>query len=488
MGLLPLPTLWAVHISDGVLATPWLVIGFVGMVDLLVPACIRVRDQEIPRISLLTSAFFVASLIHIRIGPTSAHLLLNGLVGVVLGWRAGLAIPIGLFLQAALLGHGGITSLGVNACVMTLPALAAGGLFRAFHRIVGSQRAGLQSVLVFGSAMAWLLCLAFSVSLLLTNRATGLRQLDPGPAVRFTFQAATLIVAAAIAVVAVWLERREAAGPEFSVGLALGVFSVLATATLNACVLLWGGAEDWHSLVLLVFVAHLPIAVLEGIVLGFTVSFLARVKPEMLGMNPAVDAASDPIVPAVPAASNGFTNGSPSARNATQLSVLLLAALAGLVVPGTAHAHRLEADYRVLNDGRVEVESWFDLTGDSPRGATVQVFRRGGDVVAEGNLDDKGLFTFKATRSEPLRVVVSAGAGHRKELLIPKEDGARAEMPASTPITESQGARTQGTFADRSARVSVKDVVTGVGFLLAAAAFVLSLRNARTLRDMRRDT
>jgi hypothetical protein len=338
---------------------------------------------------------------------------------------------------------------------------------------------------VFGSAMAWLLCLVFSVSLLLTNRVTGLTQLDPGPAVRITFQAATFVGSSAIALLAVWLERRETAGPEFSVGLALGVFSVLATAALNACALLWGGAEDWRSLVLLVFVAHLPIAALEGIVLGFTVSFLARVKPEMLGMNQAIEFARG-FVPAAPASSNGFTSGSPAARNVTQVSVLLLAALAGLAAPGTARAHRLEADYRVLPDGRVEVESWFDLTGDSPQGATVQVFR-GADVVTEGKLNDKGLFSFKAARSEPLRVVVSAGAGHRKELVIPMQETARAETPGPTPMMESRGSQTEGTFADRNSRVSIKDVVTGIGFLLAASAFVLSLRNARALREMRRD-
>jgi hypothetical protein len=34
------------------------------------------------------------------------------------------------------------------------------------------------------------------------------------------------------------------------------------------------------------FVAHLPLAVVEGFVLGFVVSFLARVKPELLGLPP----------------------------------------------------------------------------------------------------------------------------------------------------------------------------------------------------------
>jgi hypothetical protein len=30
-------------------------------------------------------------------------------------------------------------------------------------------------------------------------------------------------------------------------------------------------------------VAHLPVAVIEAFIVGFTVGFLARVKPEMLG-------------------------------------------------------------------------------------------------------------------------------------------------------------------------------------------------------------
>ena len=66
--------------------------------------------------------------VHVRVGPSSAHLLLNGLIGVVLGRRAVLAILVGLTLQAILFGHGGFLTLGVNTCVMALPALAVGQL------------------------------------------------------------------------------------------------------------------------------------------------------------------------------------------------------------------------------------------------------------------------------------------------------------------------------------------------------------------------
>src|SRR5579884_1911996 len=149
MGSLPLTALpWAVHISDGVLTIPWLTGGFIVAGLLALVAAFRVRDEEIPRIALLTAAFFVASLIHVRLGPTSVHLLLNGLVGVVLGRRAALAIPVGLALQAALLGHGGFTALGVNAVVLTAPALLAGGLFALLQQIRWLRRPWFRAALV----------------------------------------------------------------------------------------------------------------------------------------------------------------------------------------------------------------------------------------------------------------------------------------------------------------------------------------------------
>ena len=123
--------LFAVHISDGVLAPATLGLGFLAAALLLVPALVRVREEEISRIALLTAAFFVSSSIHVKVGATSIHLLLNALVGVVLGRRAPLAIAIGLVLQAVLLAHGGVTTLGVNATVIAVPALLARAMFRA---------------------------------------------------------------------------------------------------------------------------------------------------------------------------------------------------------------------------------------------------------------------------------------------------------------------------------------------------------------------
>jgi cobalt/nickel transport system permease protein len=79
---------------------------------------------------LFTAVFFVASWIHLPLPPISVHLILNGLLGVMLGWYAVPAILVGLFFQAVMFQHGGITTLGVNATMMGVPALLAFGLFR----------------------------------------------------------------------------------------------------------------------------------------------------------------------------------------------------------------------------------------------------------------------------------------------------------------------------------------------------------------------
>jgi cobalt/nickel transport system permease protein len=55
--------------------------------------------------------------------------MLTGLMGAVLGYYAFPAILIGLFLQAIMFGHGGLSTLGVNAMIIGLPSLWAYQIF-----------------------------------------------------------------------------------------------------------------------------------------------------------------------------------------------------------------------------------------------------------------------------------------------------------------------------------------------------------------------
>lgn len=128
------PVPFAIHLADGTLGPAVAAAGFAATAGLVALSLWGTHEDEIPRIGVLTAAFFVASQVHLPLGGASVHLLLNGLVGVVLGRRAAVAIAVGLFLQAFLFGHGGLTTLGVNVGVYAVPATAAGLLFRPVRR------------------------------------------------------------------------------------------------------------------------------------------------------------------------------------------------------------------------------------------------------------------------------------------------------------------------------------------------------------------
>src|SRR4029078_12056443 len=104
--------------------------------------------------ALMTAAFFVTSTVSPPLPlHTSVHLLLNGLLGVMLGIRAGLAILVGLLFQYAFLGHGGLGTLGVNTYVLTIPALATAGLFRLLDRPAVVASPLCRGAMVFASAV-----------------------------------------------------------------------------------------------------------------------------------------------------------------------------------------------------------------------------------------------------------------------------------------------------------------------------------------------
>jgi cobalt/nickel transport system permease protein len=126
------------HIPDGVLSAPLLITGAVASSALLAAALRRLELDQIPRAAVLSAAFFVCSLISIPLGPASVHLLLNGLMGLLLGWAALPALLIALVLQAAFFGHGGILALGVNTLNLALPALACALALRPLLAVGGS--------------------------------------------------------------------------------------------------------------------------------------------------------------------------------------------------------------------------------------------------------------------------------------------------------------------------------------------------------------
>jgi len=198
-----------VHVAEGIL-TPGVAAGGWVLAAAGIGAGLRRLDPDaIPKVGVLSSTFFVASLIQVPLGPASAHLVLNGLMGVLLGWQVFPALAVALILQAVFFGFGGLTSLGANVLIMGVPALLARLVFAAGRPPVEARSATL---------------------------------------VRGGLAGATGIVGGA-ALLSLFL---AASGREFAAAVAV------------------------------IAAAHLPVAGVEALVAGAVLSFLARVRPELL--------------------------------------------------------------------------------------------------------------------------------------------------------------------------------------------------------------
>ncbi|MCG8633696.1 MAG: cobalt transporter CbiM [Desulfobacterales bacterium] len=145
------------HISEGVLSGTVLGAGAAVTIGCTALGLKRINYDKMVHVAILASAFFVASLIHVNIGPVSVHLILNGIVGLLLGLAAFPAILTALILQSLLFQYGGLTALGVNALIMAVPAVAVHYLFlpllgksRRLNFVAGFL-AGLVSI--FGSCV-----------------------------------------------------------------------------------------------------------------------------------------------------------------------------------------------------------------------------------------------------------------------------------------------------------------------------------------------
>jgi cobalt/nickel transport system permease protein len=160
------------HISEGVLTAPVLGAGAVFTVAGLAVGLKKTEYDKLPEVGVLSAVFFVASLVHVPIGPSAAHLVLNGVCGLLLGWLAFPAIFVGLALQALLFQFGGLTTLGVNTFNMAFPAVLLGyvcGHFvkspRGAVRYVAEFVAGAGAILLSGLLVAASLVLALGQSI-----------------------------------------------------------------------------------------------------------------------------------------------------------------------------------------------------------------------------------------------------------------------------------------------------------------------------------
>jgi hypothetical protein len=182
-------------------------------------------------------------------------------------------------------------------------------------------------------------------------------------------------------------------------------------------------------------------------------------------------------------------------------SGLILALLTAALFPGSASAHRLEAEAIIRPHRVIQVESWFE-TGETPRSAKVVVYRADGRTLSEGRLDDKGIFVFSYPAIEPLRFVVDAGAGHRVEIAISAEQLTRYNICTGVacfagspwllasllaPSDTAMPASGPEPLVHRDTGMQVRNLLIGIGILLGVALASVQWRRMRQARRIRNE-
>ena len=239
------------HIPDGILPAKiaiagYAVTGFFTWYSLRKINQLENPQAQIPKASLMAAAFFVASWIHIPFLTGSIHLILNGLLGAVLGYFAFPAILIGLLFQAVMFQHGGLSTLGVNAVMMGAPALLAYHIFQLRRFLPGFAQKHKQHHPTFPE---W----EGGITLHPKQPVSSM-----GPKL--------------------WTAGLGFLAGAVGLGVSVLLFFVLLIVHLPAGL----EAEIEQKAIYGLTLAHIPLILLEGIFTALLVLFLQQVKPELL--------------------------------------------------------------------------------------------------------------------------------------------------------------------------------------------------------------
>jgi cobalt/nickel transport system permease protein len=158
-----------IHIPDGILPVWLWVSGFLLMSVFLALSLFRLRTtdmkKKVPLLGAIAAVMIVA--MSLEILPIAYHLNLSVAAGILLGPSLGFMAAFIVNLMLALIGHGGITVVGLNTLLLGTEALLGHTLFYLFRK-------GLP---VFWSAAVATILSLFLASLLLIG-IVGVSHLD----------------------------------------------------------------------------------------------------------------------------------------------------------------------------------------------------------------------------------------------------------------------------------------------------------------------
>ena len=158
-----------IHIPDGVLPL-WLIIaGWVVLAALVALAVRRASALDLSRRVPLVGAVAALMLVAMssEIIPIAYHINLTVLAGILLGPWLSIITAVIVNVMLALLGHGGVTVIGLNTLVISTEMLVGWFLFGQFVRMFGRRHPSASA------AVATVLALALSTTLLVVIVALG---------------------------------------------------------------------------------------------------------------------------------------------------------------------------------------------------------------------------------------------------------------------------------------------------------------------------
>lgn len=125
-----------IHIPDGILPIWLWVSGFLLMSVFLALSLFRLRSQDtkksIPLLGALAAVMLVA--MSLEILPIAYHLNLSVATGILLGPSLGFLAAFIVNLMLSFVGHGGITSIGLNTLLLGAEAALGHTLFSIFRK------------------------------------------------------------------------------------------------------------------------------------------------------------------------------------------------------------------------------------------------------------------------------------------------------------------------------------------------------------------
>jgi len=157
------------HISEGTLSAPVLIGCGVIAAGGVAVGLAKLDEKSMVQTAVVSSALFVATLIRVPIGPSSAHLVLNGLAGMLLGWCAFPAFAVAFLLQAFIFSVAGFSTLGVNIVMMATPGVALGLLLRPVARHA-TYRVAVGAGVIGGAGSIFLSGVILAIVLISTGR------------------------------------------------------------------------------------------------------------------------------------------------------------------------------------------------------------------------------------------------------------------------------------------------------------------------------